>query len=297
MAHDRAAGDRRRAYPWAYFFLLPTLLIMGTFDYWPLVSTFRLSTQATDLFGRPAGFIGAANYADMFTDPDFAKTLVTTFLFTAASVLGKLVCGLAVALPLSSRLAGSRLVRPIVLIPMAFSVATASVVFKSMFLPRSGTFDTLLAAFGIVGPPWLTAPGWAMASIVLVDVWVTIGMVVLLLLAALDGVPQTVLEAAQVDGAPWWRRIWNIQLPIITPTLFFILVTQSVQALREFTLINILTKGGPDGATTTLTFDLYAKAFASNANYGASAARGVVLMVIVGLFSLLQFRLERRVNY
>lgn len=292
-----SSRTRRRPHLWAYLFLLPTVAIMGLFDYWPLVSTFQLSTQATDLFGRAAGFVGGDNYLDMLSDPAFAKTLVTTFVFTGASVVGKLICGLAIALPLSSKLAGSRVVRPMVLIPMAFSVAVASVVFKTMFLPKSGTIDSFLAVFGISGPAWLTDPRWAMVSIVMVDVWVTIGMVVLLLMAALDGVPLSVLEAAEMDGTPWWRRIWSIQLPIITPTLFFIVVTQSVQALREFTLINILTQGGPSGATTTLTYDLYAEAFASNANYGASAARGVVLMVIVGLFSLLQFRLERRVNY
>lgn len=287
---------RKRAAPWAYVFLLPTVLIMGLFDYWPLVSTFKLSTEATDLFGRPAGFVGFENYADMLGDPDFVRTLITTFVFMVATVLGKLACGLAIAVPLSSRLAGSRLVRPIVLIPMAFSVAIASVVFKTMFLPTSGTIDAFLGLFGIVGPAWLTDPSWAMVSVVIVDVWTNIGMVVLLLLAAIDGVPLSVLEAADIDGASWWQRIWNIQIPLITPTLFFITVTQSVQALREFTLINVLTKGGPNGATTTLTVDLYQQAFASNADYGASAARGVILMVIVGVLSFMQFRLERRVN-
>lgn len=288
---------RHRTYPWAYLFLLPTVVIMGLFDYWPLISTLRLSLQSTDLFGRAAGFAGAQNYAEMFSDPNFGRTLFTTVIFTVLSVAGKIVCGLAIALPLSSQLAGSRLVRPIVLIPMAFSVAIASVVFKTMYLPISGTFDTFLALFGIQGPAWLTSPQWAMASVVLVDIWTSIGLVVLLLMAALDGVPASVLEASQIDGATWYQRILRIQIPLITPTLFFITVTQSVSAMREFALINILTSGGPNGATTTLTYDLYEQAFASNADYSASAARGIVLMVLVGIFSLIQFRFEKRVNY
>lgn len=288
---------RPRAYVWAWLFLLPTVAIMGLFDYWPLVSTISLSMQSTDLFGRPAGFVGLENYTDMLTDPDFGRTLLTTFVFTFLTVTAKVVIGLAVALPLSSRLAGSRLVRPIVLVPMAFSVAIAAIVFKTMFLPRSGLIDMFLGIFGLQGPGWLSDPRWALFSVVMVDVWVNLGMVVLLLLAALDGVPKSVMEAVALDGAPWWRQILSVKIPMISPTLFFIVVTQSVMALREFTLINILTKGGPDAATTTLTFDLYQAAFASNADYGASTARGVVLMIIVGIFSLIQFQFERKVTY
>jgi sn-glycerol 3-phosphate transport system permease protein len=270
---------------------------MGLFDYWPLISTLRLSVQSTDLFGRPDGFIGAANYSDMLTDPAFLKTLGVTALFTLGTVLGKVVAGLAIALPLSTKLRGSRLMRPIVLLPMAFSAAIAAVVFKTMFQPRSGTFDLMLGFFGVEGPEWLTSPGWALFSVVLVDVWVTLGTVTLLFLAALDSVPESALEAASLDGAEWHQRIWSIQLPLITPTLFFVMVTQSVHALREFTVLNILTGGGPNGATTTLTVDLYDTGFASNADYGAAAARGVVLMIIVGIFTLMQFRLEKKVNY
>ncbi len=293
----KPAAGRQRTYRWAYLFLSPTIGIMLLFDYWPLVSTINLSMQTTDLFGRPAGFVGAENYTKMLTQPEFGRTLFVTLLFTVFTVAAKLVVGLAIALPLSSRLAGSRLVRPLVLIPMAFSVAIASVVFKTMFLPRSGTIDMFLSLFGIQGPSWLTDPKWAMVSVVIVDTWVSLGMVILLLLAALDNVPVSVLEAADIDGVGPWSRITSIQVPLITPTVFFLVVTQSISALREFTLLNILTKGGPDGATTTLTFDLYQKAFASNADYGASTSRGVMLMVIVGLFSWLQFRVEKWVNY
>lgn len=297
VAEKAGRPGRPRPHLWAVLFLIPSLTVMGLFDYWPLLSTLGLSMQSTDLFGRPDGFVGAENYQDMLTDPGFLKTLGVTALFTVGTVLGKVIAGLAIALPLSTKLRGSRLMRPIVLLPMAFSAAIAAVVFKTMYQPRSGTFDLMLGFFGIEGPAWLTSPGWALFSVILVDVWVTLGTVTLLFLAALDSVPESAMEAASLDGAQWWQKILSIQLPLITPTLFFVMVTQSVHALREFTVLNILTGGGPNGATTTLTVDLYDTGFASNADYGAAAARGVVLMLIVGLFTLMQFRLEKKVNY
>lgn len=290
--------DRRKPYLWAYAFLLPSFLVLGTFSYWPLVQTIMLSVQQTDLFGNAAGFAGFDNYKNMFTSSDFLRTLLITVIFVVATVVLKLIAGLAIAIPLSTRLAGTWLIRPIVLIPMAFSVAVASVAFKAMFAPGTGVFDQLLSMLGIVGPDWLTSPKWALISTIIVDVWVGIGMATLLLMAALDSIPSNIMEAASIDGAGTIRKIFSMQLPLITPTVFFIVVTQSVAALREFTVFNVLTGGGPNGATTTLTYDLYSQAFGASADYGASAARGVVLMVIVALLTVVQFRFgERKVNY
>ncbi|MDU0969349.1 MAG: sugar ABC transporter permease [Actinomycetaceae bacterium] len=271
---------------------------MVLFNYYPFFDTIKISTQSTDLFGRPNGFIGFGNYADMFASDDFWQVMLRTVIFVVLTVSMKLILGLAIALPLSSGLAGTRLVRPIVLIPMAFSAAVASVVFKTMFAPRVGLFDQFLRTLGLPTPPWLTSGGWAMVAILITIAWTSMGMVIMLFMAALDSVPREVLEAASLDGVNLWQRIVHMQLPLISPTIFFLVVTETMGALKEFTIIQVLTNGGPNNATTTLTIQLYKLAFGSNVDYGTSAAHGIILMIIVGIVAFFQFRMgEKKVVY
>lgn len=284
---------------WAYALLLPAFTVFALFQFLPLGRTFFMSFQGTDLFGQPSGFVGFKNYAAMLSSSDFLKTLVNTLIFTVATVTGKIVCGLAIAVPLSARLRGTVWLRSVVLVPMAMSVAATAVTFKTMLQPVSGPLDRFLTGFGVTPPAWLTDPLWAMVSVIVVDTWFSIGLAVLLFMAALDSIPEEVLEAAKVDGSYGWKLTRSIRIPLVTPTIFFLIVTQSVHALRQFAIIGVMTGGGPNGATKTLTVDIYDAAFgAGTANYGAASARGVVLMLIVMAISFVQFFvLERKVHY
>lgn len=291
-------GSRRGRTLWAWACLAPTFVFLLVFNYWPLLQTVYLSTQKSDLFGRAAGFVGVNNYVELFTDPAFGKTLLTTLVFVALSVAGKMIVCLALALPLSQRLRGTMFARATVLIPMAVSAAVAGLAFRAMMTPTTGILDQISVQLTGHTAGWLTSPTMAMVSIVIVDIWTAIGFVTLLLIAAIDAVPAEVLEASSIDGAGWWRRLLSVILPLITPTLFFVLVTQSMQAMREFTVISTVTGGGPGGSTTTLVFDLYQQAFGGTANYSASSAMGVILLAIIVVMTAVQFRfLERRVNY
>lgn len=298
-AGRRASAPRRApAHAWAWWCLAPTVAALLAFNYWPLARTLVLSFQRADLFGRPAGFAGVDNYWSMLGNPDFRRTLWTTLVFVVLTVAGKLVVGLALAIPLARRVRGTAFARVSVLVPMAVSAAVAGLAFRALMTPTTGLLDQL--AIALTGQPagWVTEPTMAMVSIVLVDVWTAIGFVTLLLIAAIDMVPVEVEEAASIDGATWSRRLRSITLPLITPTLFFVLVTQSVAALREFTVINVVTGGGPARSTQTLVFDLWAKAFSGTADYAAASARGVVLLVIIAALTAVQFGvLERKVNY
>ncbi|MGG7465973.1 carbohydrate ABC transporter permease [Plantibacter sp. YIM 135347] len=296
----RLAITRKRRKPlvWVWFALAPTVIVLVAFSYAPLAGTFALSFQQTDLFGRAAGFIGFANYASMLSDPEFQRTLATTLVFVVLTVVGKLVIGLLLAVPLAKRLRGTAFARVSVLIPMAVSAAVGGLAFRAMMTPHIGILDQF--AIALTGTPagWITEPVMAMSSIVMVEVWTSIGFVTLILIAAIDMVPVEVEEAASVDGAGWWRRLRSVTIPLITPTLFFIVVTQSVNALREFTVINVVTGGGPARSTQTLVFDIWAKAFSGTADYGASSARGIILLVVIAIMTAIQFGvLERKVNY
>ena len=291
-------GSRSRPQAWAYWALAPTVVALLAFNYWPLLRTTVLSFQSSDLFGRPAGFVGVDNYAGMLGSPDFRRTLLVTSLFVVLTVVGKLLVGLALAVPLSRRLRGTAFSRATVLIPMAVSAAVAGLAFRALMSPTYGLLDQI--AIAVTGSPagWLTEPRMALLSIVIVDVWISIGFVTLLLIAAIDAIPVDVEEAAALDGASRLRLLRSITVPLITPTLFFIVVTQSVQAMREFTIIQVVTGGGPARSTQTLVFDIWAKAFGGTADYGAASARGIILLAVIALLTAVQFGvLERRVNY
>lgn len=291
-------GSRSRPQAWAYWALAPTVVALLAFNYWPLLRTTVLSFQSSDLFGRPAGFVGVDNYAGMLGSPDFRRTLLVTSLFVVLTVVGKLLVGLALAVPLSRRLRGTAFSRATVLIPMAVSAAVAGLAFRALMSPTYGLLDQV--AIAVTGSPagWLTEPRMALVSIVIVDVWISIGFVTLLLIAAIDAIPVDVEEAAALDGASRVRLLRSITVPLITPTLFFIVVTQSVQAMREFTIIQVVTGGGPARSTQTLVFDIWAKAFGGTADYGAASARGIILLAVIALLTAVQFGvLERRVNY
>ncbi|MGW8557890.1 carbohydrate ABC transporter permease [Streptomyces tubercidicus] len=299
LAPDALRGRRRRRPAlWAWACLLPGLLAVALFSYYPLARTIALSVQGSDLFGRPTGFTGATNYTDMLGSGTFWATLVRTLVFTAGSVIGKLVVGLALAVPLARRLRGTAFARGVILIPVAASVAVAGLAFRSLMTPSNGLLDELAGLLGAGPVGWLTSPDVAMLSVIIVDIWTATGFVTLLLIAALDRIGPEINEAASLDGATGPRKLWSVTLPLITPTLFFIVVTQSIQAMREFAVINVLTNGGPARATHTLVFDIFTKAFGGTADYGAASARGVILLVLIGALSAIQFGvLERKVHY
>ncbi|MEO5304353.1 sugar ABC transporter permease [Corynebacterium sp. c25Ua_47] len=288
-------APREKPEPWAWFCLLPALLCFCIFDFFPFFRAIYLSFSSTDLFGRPAGFAGFDNYANMFADPTFLSTFARTLIFTVLSVILKLVLGLAIALPLSYRLKGTFWMRPVVLVPMAVSTAVGTLVFRQMFAPIVGFFDQAagLMGFGQVG--WLTSPKVAMISVLITDVWIGISFVALLMMVAIDGISSEMIEAANLDGATGFRYIRYIILPSIAPMLLVLSVTQAMAAMKEFTIFQVLTGGGPGNSTRTMVLDIYDLAFGGGtADFAAASARGMVLFLIILVLTLIQFRLTSR---
>lgn len=290
-------APRQRGELWAWLCLLPATVLFLVFDFWPFFRALYLSFTSTDLFGRPAGFTGFDNYLNMFSDPTFLSTFSRTLLFTVASVILKLALGLAIALPLSYRMKGTVWMRPVVLIPMAVSTAVGTLVFRQMFAPVVGLFDQVFMSMGFDQVGWLTSPRMAMISVLITDVWIGISFVTLLMLVAIDGIPGEMVEAANLDGATGSKYVRHIILPSIAPMLLVLSVTQAMAAMKEFTIFQVLTGGGPGNSTRTLVLDIYDLAFGGGtADFAAASARGMVLFVIILVLTLIQFRLSNRNN-
>ena len=283
----------------AFAFLVPSLLLFAFFTFWPLLRSVYLSFHGSDIIGRPTLFVGTRQYEQLLSSPTFRDVLVNTALFTALTVIPSLAIGLLISILLQQRIAGIGLFRTLMATPFAFSVATASVVFAIFFNPGVGVFNGFLYFFHLPPVGWLTDPSKALASVALASVWLQLGYNVLVLSAGLQAIPDEVYEAARLDGARAPAMTWHITLPLLTPTLFFLLVVTTIISLQSFGQIHILTRGGPAGATTTLVYSIYVNAFAfGNSNFGYASAQALVLFAIVLAVTAIQFGvLERRVFY
>lgn len=296
---ERAGRGRRREELGAFVYLVPALVVFICFFFVPLGRSVYLSFQRSDIFGRPNGFVGARHYAELLTDPDFGRTLLVTLGFVLLTVIPSLLIGLVLALLLAGRIRLVRFFRTAFALPFAFSVATAAVLFGVMMDPATGVINSLLSLVGIDAVGWLTDPGVALVSVAITSVWMQLGYTMLVLSAGLGAVPDDVIEAARLDGATGLRLQTRVMLPLITPQLFFLVVTGTIQALQSFGQINILTTGGPDRSTTTLVYSIYEVAFANNnSNFGAGSAQAIVLLIVVLAITAIQFGvLERKVYY
>ncbi len=301
MAHaarvSRAGSGRERVLGLAL--LLPSLVVFGLFIFWPLVRTFQLSTTGQDLFGRADRSVGFANFSSVLHDPQFSQVLGITAGYVLLTVIPSILLALVLALLLQGPLRGLRFLRSAFAMPFAYSVAAASVVFAALFNPAIGIANYLVTSLGFSAVNWLTSPGTALISISITTVWMNVGYNMLVVLAGVGAVDEQLYEAARLDGAGTWRIARSITMPLITPSLFFLVVVDTIASLQSFGQIRLLTKGGPTGHTTTLVYWIYHTAFENGASdYGAGSAQAIVLLAVVVVITAIQFGLlERKVFY
>ncbi|WP_420111519.1 carbohydrate ABC transporter permease [Pseudactinotalea sp.] len=283
----------------AAMFLVVPMAVFTTFVFVPLVRTIWLSIHQTDMFGRPRELVWFSQYATLFSDPALRKVLMTTALFALATVIPSILIGLGLALALQAKVSSIGVFRTLMATPFAFSAAAAAVLFDIFYSPSVGVLNGMLARLELPQIGWLTDPSWALLSLAAVIVWRDIAYAMLVLSAGLGSVPNEVTEAAQMDGASSWRTLRSVVLPLLTPSIFFLVVVSTISSLQTFGEINILTQGGPDSSTTTLVYSLYQSAFAFGAsNYGMASVKAVVLLLLVMLITVIQFRvLQKRVFY
>lgn len=293
--HRRALGSALLA----WVFLAPSVAVFALFIGWPLGRSIYLSLHGHDIFGGATAYVGLDNYRDMVASDAFGAVLVTTALFTLLTVVPGVLGALLVVLLLEAHIRGLRLFRTAFALPFAFSVATASVVFAVIYNPAIGVANGILGQLGFDRVNWLTDPAVALPAVCATTIWMNLGYNVLVLSAGVGAIPPEVVEAAKLDGATGFRLARSITIPMLSPQLFFLVVVTTIHALQSFGQIHILTKGGPDGATTTLVYSIYQKAFAFGASdFGGASAQAIVLLFIVLVCTAVQFGvLERRVHY
>ncbi|WP_370872366.1 carbohydrate ABC transporter permease [Paenibacillus zeirhizosphaerae] len=259
----------------------------------PMVYITYLSFTNWDFMSPVKTFVGLDNYRYLFQDPEFYVTVRATLIFAAGSVIPTLVAGLLLALLLHGKLVGSGIYRAIIFSPWVTPTVAVSIVWAWIFEARSGLANALLGVFGFDAIPWLQDGGWAMVAILIVTIWKGLGWVMVFYLVALQSVPESLKEAAAIDGASRTRIFFTVTLPLISPTTFFLFIIQMIDAFQAYDQINILTQGGPAGSTRTMLYMYYQAAF-DQFNVGQASAVALLLVVFIGLFAVVSFLASRK---
>jgi multiple sugar transport system permease protein len=314
---------RRRDAWCAWFFLLPSAVLLGIFGFWPLISAALLSLQKWQ--SAPGGFVGLANYQQALTaEPAFWKSLQVTLWFVVGTVPTTIAVGYLLAELLHSRLRGLGFYRTLFFLPYVVSPVAAAAVWRWILNPNFGVANAVTGRFGVqlrwlneeTGvfqllaeaahlslPGWAAGPSLALVCIIGVTIWHSLGFAVVVLLAGIAAIPAELTEAARMDGAGGWTLLRRVRLPLLSPTLFFLLVVFTIRAFQTFTQVYILSvdnRGGPNETTRNITLYIVQSFNEHAARLGAGYGSAVAMLLfgIILVLTLLQFRLlGPRVHY
>ena len=281
--------------PWVL--MAPQVLVIAVFFFWPAAQALLQSVQQSDAFGTSVEWVGLENFRNLWNDDTYLASFYTTAIFSTAVAVAGISLSLLLAVFADRIVKGALVYKTLLIWPYAVAPAVAGVLWLFMFAPSVGVVSY---AMHFIGVDWnhLLNGTHAMTLIVMAAVWKQISYNFLFFLAGLQSIPKSLIEAAAIDGAGPWRRFWTIVFPLLSPTTFFLLVINIVYAFFDtFAIIDAATQGGPGKDTAILVYKVYYDGFKAM-DLGGSAAQSVVLMVIVVLLTVVQFRfVEKKVNY
>jgi len=290
----RKALDSEQFNGWA--FVTPGTAIILLFGAAPIVWSLVMSFQKSSLLGSSSPFVGLANYRQMVHDPVVAQAIQHTLIYSALFVPGSMLVGLFLAVAMNRKIRGITIYRTAAYATMAISTISEAIVFIWLFDPSYGIVNYAFSKVGLPQQQFLNSPSEALYVIVVMTIWGWTGFSVVVYLAALQGVPQTLLEAASIDGAGPWHSFRKITLPLLSPASLFLAVWLTINALQLFDEVYLSTQGGPLNATTVLVYYLYEQAF-EQFNFGYASAIAYFLFLIIVVVTALQFWLSRRYTF
>lgn len=296
MANVQARSTSRRTWHEieGHLYIAPWLIGFFVFTFVPFIYSFYLGFTQWELIGAPK-WVGLANYARLLTDTKFTQSLYNTVYFSFYSVPLSLIVSFLLALLLNQEVHGRALFRTMFYIPAITPAVASALVWLWILQPQYGLLNMGLDALGIQGPNWLGTTRWIKPAIIIMSVW-GVGQSVIIFLAGLQSVPETLHEAAKVDGANALHRFWNVTIPMMTPTIFFNLVMGVIGAMQVFTPALVLTEGGPGNASLFIVLYLYLQGFRwLNLSYASVLAW--VLFVIILILTLINLKLSDRWVY
>jgi multiple sugar transport system permease protein len=296
----RARASTRERREALTFYLLVSPFIVGflVFTLIPMGGSIALSFTSWDFIHNPV-WVGAQNYQNLLSDQDYIQGIKVTLSYAAMALPAGLIMSLVLAMLMNRNIPGVNVFRAIYYMPSLLSGISLAVLWIWV-LDQNGILDNILSFFGLPRIAWLTSTDWALRSFILMGLWAS-GGGILIWLAGLKGIPQDLYEAAGIDGAGWWARLFNVTLPLLTPTIFFNLLTGLIGVFQYFDQSYVMTNGGPPilqgdnivGATRFYMLKLYNDAFGSNHAFGYAAAQATVLFVVIMIVTMITLKTSR----
>lgn len=287
----KAKGRLMRETKTGIGFILPALIPLMVFWMIPVLLSVVLSFTKWDMISPEIKWVGFRNYTQLIGSSNFFKILKNTFVFSIGSTIPNIALGLLIALVLVNARKGMGFYRTMMFVPYITPMVAASIVWSWLYDKDSGLFNYILSLFNVAPLKWTGSRDTAMLSVIIVTVWKSVGYTMVFYLEGIRKVPESLHDAALVDGANGFQKFYHITLPMIAPTTFFLLIINTINTMQAYDQIQVLTQGGPAGATRTLLYYYYTEAF-SNFNTGKASAVAVILVIITVILSVIESALS-----
>jgi ABC-type sugar transport system permease subunit len=278
---------------WGYFFLIPSVGILLIFRIIPMFQAAYLSLTNYDLF-TPPEFAGLVNYADLIKDPVFHQSVKASATYVIGSVIPVWIISLGLAMLILAAPRFRGFFRTSIFIPVVMSAVVVAILWRFLYF-RLGMVNTLLGYLGIPAVPWLTTPKTALLSIILIGIWRAAPYFMVIFTAGLQAIPEEYYEAGKIDGTNAWTEFWHLTLPLLRPTILLVVVMSVIVALKVFAVPQLMTNGGPAGATEVVPLRIYKTAF-EFFDMGKASAMSMFLFAVMMIFSVIQIRLFSEAN-
>ncbi|MBW8351309.1 sugar ABC transporter permease [Bacillus sp. IITD106] len=278
--------------PWAFILLLPSILGFLIFVLFPVIASFLLSFTSWDLL-TPIKWVGFENYISLFQDETFIKVFWNTIYFTVVTVPIGIIISLFLAVALNQKIRFIKFYRAAYFLPVISSMVAVAVVWQWIYNPEYGLLNYILSLFGIGGPSWLSDTKWAMPAVMITSIWKGLGFNMLIFLAGIQGISENYYEAADMDGATWFKKFLYITVPLLRPTTFFVTVMAIIGSFQVFDAVFLMTQGGPARSTSVLVHYLYQNGF-QYFKMGYASAMAYILFFLVLTFTVIQFSLQKK---
>jgi multiple sugar transport system permease protein len=292
VSEMRSYAQRRRALV-GLLFVLPVMVSFGVFRIYPAIQTLAFSFFNVDILTHHNRFIGPANFQGLLADPTFGRAILNTLLFTVWIVSLSTIIGMVLGAFFTSNLPLAGFFKAVYFMPFITATVAAAMVWSFLYDPRFGLFNMLLRLAGLPAHRWLTSSKEALSSVIIFSVWKTVGYNMVLFVAGLKSLPGSVYEAATIDGAGALTKFFCITAPLLAPTTIFVVIYNTILALRVFDQVFVLTSGGPAEATNVVVLQIYNEAFV-HFRFGYAASMALVLFVGILGITIAQFTLSRR---
>jgi multiple sugar transport system permease protein len=289
VALHKRSPHRARQQRTAAFFLLPSMVVLFVFMFYPILETMWISLHKWNLLNPTHKFFGLYNYTQLFKDPVFWKAMGNTVYFTVGSVPVGIAISLGLALLVNEPLKGLKIFRTVYFLPVISSFAVISIIWSFLMNPDIGLLSYYERLVGLPVVNWLGEPGWAMLGVIIVAVWKNVGLNLVILLAGLQAIPKDLYEAANIDGSGAWRRFWNITLPMLRHPLLFVTITSALASFQVFDEIYVMTRGGPLFSTETIVYYIYEQGF-GRLDMGMASSAAWILFLIIFVVTIIQLK-------